>query len=352
MSGLIGHMMYAILGGKAAEQRKLPVAPLLNRYYATYLAGSYLGCDVQTLPAAICVDTGAPVGYGSQLPTHSPLTGGAVRPYRLTFEGKQFSPREIHQLFYGRTHLSFGWSAQQQDRALPWKQVPDYLAAVIGDAMRLFGPGQRQVAYILGWLTHVVGDNLIKSYQPGIDLDLLDGKYTPRNRPIQDLVTFHEVGRKELGISWKDLMADMATTPIESIQLHYMRVAPPRGELAETFPDYWQPEQAPLLQAVLQENRSYQQVRNGRLLQQLALRKVNGRSICDEELSQRTGGLSYEEMVRLADQADFRHALWQMGEAVADLMEQVVQRQPLLQQLPRDDGPGWQVLSDRWKKSP
>ena len=58
MSGVIGHMMYAILGGKAATQRKLPVAPLLNRYYASYLAGAYLGCDVQTLPAAICVDTG------------------------------------------------------------------------------------------------------------------------------------------------------------------------------------------------------------------------------------------------------------------------------------------------------
>ncbi|MEO2023969.1 MAG: hypothetical protein ABGX05_19250, partial [Pirellulaceae bacterium] len=106
MSGVIGHMMYAILGGKAATHRRLPVAPLLNRYYASYLAGAYLGCDVQTLPAAICVDTGAPIGYGSQLPAHSPLTGGAVRPYRLTVDQQQYSPREIHQLFYGRTHLS------------------------------------------------------------------------------------------------------------------------------------------------------------------------------------------------------------------------------------------------------
>jgi len=351
MSGVIGHMMYAILGGKAATQRGLPVAPLLNRYYASYLAGAYLGCDVQTLPAAICVDTGAPIGYGSQLPAHSPLTGGAVRPYLLTVDQQQYSPREIHRLFYGRTHLSFGWAPGQQDQALPWEKVPDYLAAVMGDAIRLFGPGQRQIAYILGWLTHVVGDNLIKSYQPGIDLELLDGKYTPKNRPIQDLVTFHEVGRQELGLSWKDLMTDMAATPVESIQFHYMRVAPPRGQLAEQFPASWQPQQARLLKAVLQENRTYQQVRNGRLLQQLALRQVNGRTVCDEELSQRTGGLQYEEMVQLAKQADFRHALWQMGEAVADLMEKVVQRQPLLQQLPTDDGPAWQTLSARWKKS-
>lgn len=350
MSGVIGHMMYAILGGKAAEQRRLPVVPLLNRYYASYLAGAYLGCDVQTLPAAICVDTGAPVGYGSQLPAHSPLTGGAVRPYHLIVDDKQYTPRQIHQLFYGRTHLSFGWSAAQQDHALPWNQVPDYLAATIGDALRLFGPGHRQVAYILGWLTHVVGDNLIKSYQPGIDLELLDGTYTPQNRPIQDLVTFHGVGRQELGLSWEDLMADMASTPVEPVQFHYMRVAAPRGQLAEQFPQYWRPEDARLLQAVFQENRRYQKIRNGRLLQQLALRQLNGRWVCDEQLSQRTGGLQYEEMVSLAKKADFRHALWQMGEAVADLMEKVVQRQPLLQEMPRDNGPGWKQLSGRWKK--
>jgi hypothetical protein len=284
------------------------------------------------------------------LPAHSPLTGGAVRPYHLIVDDKQYTPRQIHQLFYGRTHLSFGWSAAQQDHALPWNQVPDYLAATIGDALRLFGPGHRQVAYILGWLTHVVGDNLIKSYQPGIDLELLDGTYTPQNRPIQDLVTFHGVGRQELGLSWEDLMADMASTPVEPVQFHYMRVAAPRGQLAEQFPQYWRPEDARLLQAVFQENRRYQQIRNGRLLQQLALRQLNGRWVCDEELSQRTGGLQYEEMVSLAKKADFRHALWQMGEAVADLMEEVVQRQPLLQEMPRDNGPGWKQLSGRWKK--
>lgn len=350
MSGVIGHMMYAILGGKAASQRKLPVAPLVHQHYASYLAGAYLGCDVQTLPAAICVDTGAPIGYGSQVPAHSPLTGGAVRPYRLVVDKQEFSPRDIHRLFYGRTHLSFGWAPGQQEQALPWDEVPDYLAAVTGDALRLFGPGHRQVAYILGWLTHVVGDNLIKSYQPGIDLELLDGKYTPRNRPIQDLVTFHEIGRKELGVSWDALMADMASTPVELIQFHYMRVAAPRGQLAERFPGLWQPSQSRLLEAVLRKNRSYQQVRNERLLQQLALRTINGRLVCDEELSQRTGGLDYQEMVQMAKDADFRHALWQMGEAVADLMSAVVERQPLLQQLPSGGGTDWKLLTERWRK--
>lgn len=53
MSGIVGHMMYAVLGEKAARQRKLPVAPIIQRHYASYLCGSYLGCDIQTLPEAV-----------------------------------------------------------------------------------------------------------------------------------------------------------------------------------------------------------------------------------------------------------------------------------------------------------
>jgi hypothetical protein len=31
MSGIIGHTMYGILGAKAAEAKKLPIAPALTR---------------------------------------------------------------------------------------------------------------------------------------------------------------------------------------------------------------------------------------------------------------------------------------------------------------------------------
>ena len=75
-------------------------------------------------------------------------------------------------------------------------------------------------------MTHIVGDSLIKSVRPDLKLELLDGKYTPRNRPIQDLVTYHEVGRRELRLNWDALLADVADTPVEPIQMHYMRVAP------------------------------------------------------------------------------------------------------------------------------
>ena len=44
------------------------------------------------------------------------------------------------------------------------KGLPD---AVIEDALGLFGPGERPLAYVLGWMTHLVGDGLIKSIRPG-----------------------------------------------------------------------------------------------------------------------------------------------------------------------------------------
>ncbi|MAG94357.1 MAG: hypothetical protein CMJ48_11480 [Planctomycetaceae bacterium] len=349
MSGLVGHVMYGVLGAKAARQRKLPVAGIIERHWASYLCGSYLGCDIQTMPEAICVETGKEVGYGTAKLEKSPLTGGPVKPWHLEFGGRKYTPREIHTLFYGRSHLVFGWKGADTQHTVPWDHLDDYVAAAVGDAIELFGPGERKLAYLFGWACHIVGDSLIKSVRPGVDLELLGAKYTPRNRPIQDLVTFHDIGRKELGLNWVDLFADLAATPVEPAQVHYMRAGRPRGRLGETFANAWEPALEPLLLTVLAENRRYQQIRNGRLLKQLALKKTRVGWQCDEELSGIAGGLSYAEMLEAADKADFRHALWQMGEAVADLFERVVERQPLLQDFPVGDGPGWEELTGRWK---
>jgi len=350
MSGIIGHTMYAILAGKAAAQRKLPIAPVIHRHYASYLCGSYLGCDIQTMPEAVCVDTGQEVGYGTAPLQKSPITGGAVKPWVLKFAGQEYRPRDIHRMFYGRSHLVFGWSPADRKHTVPWDHLPDYAAMVLQDAIDLFGPGERKLAYLFGWMTHVVGDSLIKSVQPGITLDLLDGKYTPTNRPIQDLVTFHAIGRKEFRLNWANLLTDLAETPVEPVQLHYMRVGRARGMLAADFPNAWAADQEKLLLHVLEENRRYQRVRNPRLIQQYALTKTGKGWQCDAELSRKTGGLSYAAMVELADKANFRHALWQMGEAIVKLFQQVIERVPALQKLPDNSGPGWAEISARWKK--
>ena len=352
MSGIIGHTMYAILAAKAARQRRLPIVPIIFRHYSSYLCGGYLGCDIQTMPEAVCVDTGQNVGYGTAPLEKSPLTGGAVRPWALKLDGAEYRPRDVHRMFYGRSHLVFGWSTAERREAVPWDHLPDYCAAVVRDSDELFGPGERQLAYLCGWMAHIVGDSLIKSIQPGIDLHLLDGKYTPKNRPIQDLVSFHDVGRKEFGLNWPALLSDLAETPVEPIQFHYMRVAQPRGELAAAFPNAWMPQRSKLLNAVLHENRSYQAIRNSRLIKSYRLRKSGSTFHCTEELSRQSGGLNYSEMLELADQANFRHALWQMGEAIAGMFESVVERSPELQQLPTEDGPTWSDITRKWRASP
>jgi hypothetical protein len=349
MSGIIGHTMYAILAAKVAVHRRLPLAALLQRHWATYLAGSYLGCDIQTMPEAVCVDTGKEVGYGTVPLAKSPLTGGKVRPYHFAFEGNQYTPREIHGMFYGRAHLTFGWSRQQQDLVLPWDHLPDYCSAVLEDALALFGPGERPLAYVLGWMTHLVGDGLIKSIWPGVTLHLLDGKYTTKNRPIQDLVTYHEVGRKELQLNWPALLADLAETPVEPIQLHYMRVAPPRGRLSRDFPDGWMPAGEDLLRAVLRENRRYLRIYQEEVLKEMALQRTDEGWQCSADLRQVTGGLSYEQMIEVAEKAHFRHALWQIAEAVGDLFSQVVPLVPNLRRIPSDNRPTWAELTKRWK---
>jgi hypothetical protein len=351
MSGIIGHTMYALLGARAAAGRGLPVARLMERHLPSYLCGAYLGADVGTVPAAICVDTNSPVGYGAQRLAKSPLTGGAVKQWRLKLGGADFLPLQIHNLFYGRAHLAFGWAAKDKPLAIPWEKLPEYFAAVLKDARQLHGSGERQLAYALGWMTHVIGDGLIKSVAPGLDLHLLDGKYTPANRPIQDLVTFHEIGVKELKLDWPALLSDLVDCPIEPLQTHYMRVAPARGELAKAAKRGWEPKRQLLLLEVMAVNRRYQRIRNGRILKQLALRKTAAGLQCDPALSKVAKGLKYSEMVALAERANFRHALWQIGEAIADMFAEVVRLCPEMKDVYQLGKPNWKALTAKWKKS-
>jgi hypothetical protein len=350
MSGIVGHVMYALLGAKIAAERGLPVTGVIARHLPSYLCGAYLGSDVQTLPQAICLDTGQEVGYGGVPLQRSPITGGAVKEWTLAHDGAQYTPRDVHRLFYGRAHLIFGFGPAERHLAISWEQLPAYCGAAATDCVAWLGPGERgerALAYLLGWATHVVGDSLIKSFQPGLSLFLLNGQYTPQNRPIQDLVTFHQVGRRELRLDWQRLMASLAETPVEEIQLHYMRVSRPRGALASAFPDGWLPDQAPLLRAVLAKNRRYLRVLAQRWLAELALRPSAGGWECDEGLRAAAGGLPYAQMVALAEQAGFRLALQQIGEAVADLLAAIV-RHGSLHRL-AGDVVEWEAIAGPWR---
>ena len=352
MSGIIGHSIYAILAARAAKARKLPIAPLIHRHFSSYLCGAYLGCDVQTMPAAVCVDSGQEVGHGPSPIDRSPITGGEVRPWRFSFENREIPPRELHFRFYGRAHLFIGWSKEDREKAIPLSRWLDYAADVAGDAIELYGPGERSLAYVLGWITHVAGDGLIKSVIEGINLKLIDGTYTARNRPLQDLISFNEVGIGELGLNWAALLDDLATVPVPDVQMHYMRCSKKRGRLGAHFPENWEQADETLLRAVLVENRRYQRIRNPRLVRQLTIKKTaGGERVCDPQLSRVAGGLSYPEMLEAAEQANFRHALWQMGEIIADAFARIIDRQERLQELPPEvDGPDWDELTRRWSK--
>lgn len=344
MSGIVGHTLYAVLGLKAAAHRKLPLARVAGAHFSSFVAGAYLGSDIQTMPEAICVDTGRDVGYGTVPLEKSPLTGGPVRPFLLATPDGPMSPRAVHDRFYGRSHLVFGWTVREKSLVVPWDHLPDYFAAVCEDVIDLFGPGERPLAYVLGWMVHVVSDSLIKGVQPGIDLKLVDGRYTPRNRPVQDLVTFHEIGVKELHLNWPAIFADLAETPAEPVQLHYMRCAEMRGRLGQLFSDGWKPEATATLRAVLVENRRWVKHHAEDVLEDMQLRDGD----CSEKMRE-VAGLHYAEMVEAAEKAGFRHALWQMGEAIAAMFEATQQRSPSLTALSNDAGPVWDELTRRWR---
>ncbi|MCX6910067.1 MAG: hypothetical protein NTY01_18770 [Verrucomicrobia bacterium] len=147
---------------------------------------------------------------------------------------------------------------------------------------------------------------------------MLDGQYTPRNRPIQDLVTFHEVGRKELKLDWPALLNGLAVTPVEPVQAHVMRVGERRGELGQHVPNGWRPDLAPLLNAVMEKNRSYLKALIPQDINELRLEETPNGLDCSAKLRE-ISGLHYAEMVAMANKAGFRDALRRIGAAIADL---------------------------------
>jgi hypothetical protein len=330
MSGIIGHTMYAVQAADKLLAGHPSVAAMLKRQWSSYLCGAYLGCDIQTLPEAVCVDTGEEVGYGTVPLTKSPLTGGEVKPWVLKHEGREYRPRDIHKRFYGRAHLVFGWNVADRKHTVPWDHLGDYAALTFQDANELYPAGESKLAYLFGWLVHIVGDSLIKSVQPGLKMKLLDGLYTPRNRPVQDLVTYHEIGRKELGLDWPELLSDVAATRVEPVQLHAMRVTRPRGALAASFTNAWSWADEELMTLVCQENRRYLKTYVERLLPTYELTRVGAERKCDAELSRRTGGLQYSEMVHAAQQAGLRDTLNQIADEAVSLFDQVISRVPAL----------------------
>ena len=122
---------------------------------------------------------------------------------------------------------------------------------------------------------------------------------------------------------------------------------PPEGKLHTIG---WVPRHEALLLEVMVVNRRYQRIRNSRILKQLELRPTPDGLQCDPVLSQRAKGLTYPEMVVLADKANFRHALWQIAEAIADLFAEVGELTNELDKQPNLTRPDWPTLTRRWKK--
>ena len=324
MSGLVGHSLYAILALQQAEEWTPSLVPLLKRHFGSYLAGAYIGADIQMMPEAVCVQTGKELGIGTVPLTESPFTGGPVRPWYLEHAGNRFRPNEIHRLFYGRSHLIFGWTKEMANLRVSWDLLVRYAVCVIKDYSASSPTSDNGLAWIFGWLVHVVSDSMIKSRQPGLKMHLVDGLYTARNRPIQDLFAFYEMGVKELKIDWKGTFALMAQAPIEAVQFHYMRIRPLGPHLSKAFADGWAESQGDLLQTVLRENRRWLSHHAGDVLAELMLEEVSGRRLPSKIFREWTQDSDYGELMAMAEKAGIRDVLRGIVEETVGLFDHVL----------------------------
>lgn len=324
MSGLAGHTLYALLALHQARDWTPSIVPLLKRHQASYLAGAYIGSDIQVMPEAVCVDTGKEFGFGTVPATESPFTGGPVRPWYFEHGGSRYRPTDIHRLFYGRSHLVFGWPKETEGLKVSWDALADYAACVIKDWKSSNHADESGLAWIFGWLVHVVSDAMIKSKQPGLTMHLVDGLYTPRNRPIQDLFAFHQIGVAELKIDWQATFESMAQTPVEAVQLHYMRIRSLGPALPNAFPNGWDAQRQGLLEAILRENRRWLRQHTSDVLGEMKLETVAGKLMPSPQIRQWTRELDYTQIVNLAERAGIRDTLRQISQEVVNMFDHVL----------------------------
>lgn len=97
-------------------------------------------------------------------------------------------------------------------------------------------------------------------------------------------------------------------------------------------------------------NRRYLKKYLQRLLPEYELTQAGNERQCRPELSRQSGGLSDSQMVAAADRAGLRDTLWQIGEEIGRLFEQVVTRVPALAEIPPLSAPTWETLQQRWQK--
>jgi hypothetical protein len=95
-------------------------------------------------------------------------------------------------------------------------------------------------------------------------------------------------------------------------------------------------------------NRRYVRQHARDVLASLQLHATPGGPECTPEL-RKISGLTYAEMLEAARAANFRNALWQIGEQIGEMFAAVSRRCAPLASLPASEGPNWSEITAAWK---
>jgi len=218
------HVTYAVLGAQAATARRLPVAPLLRRHWASYLCGAYLGCDIQTFPKQCVWTRAAKSGTAWCRWPESPhrRRGPAME---ALLDGREYTRVTSTGCFTGDRTWSLAGARRNSTCRNPgtiWPITSRARPLTRGPAL-----ARANVRWPISSHARARGRRQSHQVRPRRpEAAFTRRQYTPRNRPIQDLITFHEVGRKELNLNWARPAGGSRWLPaVESLQPHTMRVA-------------------------------------------------------------------------------------------------------------------------------
>ena len=150
----------------------MSLAQLASRHLSSYLCGAYLGgMSAPCRPLFVWI----PIHRWATVPNgwRKAVTGGRVKQWTLSIGAGNLRRAKFAASYVVVPTLPLaGWLMIDCWRCLG-RGCQNTLPRCC--RMReLHGPSERRLAYALGWMTHVIGDGLIKSVAPGLDLNLLD----------------------------------------------------------------------------------------------------------------------------------------------------------------------------------
>lgn len=243
------HTLFAHMALDALIAARHPLAGVAARRAAVLRVAATVGCDIQCMPYQTCQGCEAWYRHDRKSDRKCLVCGEeALADYFVDIrDGRRLKRTDIERDYYRHTHLVLGHdrgygvdpktAPGPEEQPFP-QQVVDHLTFCLKDAERAAVPrGQTEnyVAFLLGWMTHVVSDALFKGcYRHAARIDFFGHQYAMAMLPAAETLSMTDISY-DFGASWPTWRADLLDAERDGGALRHLTM----GNPPELYGPHW-----------------------------------------------------------------------------------------------------------------